>query len=125
MDKITNTKVSASDIEKYNKGINNFNKIDKSKYINKVYKSYKEVTPDDQVWLDVLSQIAGERGLAIKTLTNYLLDKGHSYKVLSGVALANELLEGLSDEECQSITTLLSDGWSQGIGSLLSCAKKL
>ena len=125
MDKITNTKVTASDIDKYNKSMNNFNKIDKSKYVTKAYKSYKEATPDDQIWLDVLSQIAGERGMAIKALTNYLLDKGHSYKVLSGVALANELLEDLNDEECQSVTTLLSDGWSQGIGSLLSCAKNL
>jgi len=105
--------------------MSNISKYDKSKYVNKGFKSYKEVTPDDLIWLDVLSQIAGERGLAIKALTNYLVEKGHSYKVLGGVALANELLEGLSDEECQSITTLLSDGWSQSLGSLISCAKKL
>jgi len=125
MDKIANKKVAATDIENYNKSMSNISKYDKSKYVNKGFKSFKEVTPDDLIWLDVLSQIAGERGLAIKALTNYLVEKGHSYKVLGGVALANELLEGLSDEECQSITTLLSDGWSQSLGSLISCAKKL
>ena len=76
-------------------------------------------------WHQILISIGKVRGEAVVKLAGLIMTRKYAENPLRATALASELLENASDEFCENITTLLSDGWDQSIGALISCARSL
>lgn len=115
-----------NEYDKLNKNFNyTYKNIENKKYFNKSQSRVGAIKPDDQIWFDVLSEIAGAKGRALEDLTKYLIKRNHSSDVLSGINLGKELIYDFSDQDCENLIVLLSDGWDQGVGALISCARNI
>lgn len=84
--------------------------------------------PEWDRWLDMIAQVGGDRGRAIAGLSRLLGDRlGMSSlnESMSSTEFAIELLEADSDETCAVVAALIEDGWAEGTGKLLACARSL
>lgn len=114
-------KIDSGSVSSYSNHTNVYNKTYEAK--NRV-RGYV-ITPEDNRWLDLLKEIAGERGEACVALAKFLISKSHSESSISAVKLAKELLEQFDSRSCENISVLLGDGWDQSVGALLDCAKSI
>lgn len=83
------------------------------------------LTADQERQLGVLRAIAPERGAAVGELARLLITSRRCSSFVDALELSAELLAVESDQTCAAVSVLLSDGWSDGIGALLACARKL
>lgn len=65
------------------------------------------------------------RGAAIVASAELLLHRGQCSNHLQAVLLAAELLEHETEAVCETLATLLIDGWESGFGTALHAARNL
>lgn len=121
MDNKNIKKIDSATVSSYSNNTNVFNKTYESRRRNKGY----IISPEDNLWLDLIKEVAGERGEACVALAKFLINKSHSESSISAVKLAKELLDQFDSKSCENISVLLADGWDQGVGALLYCAKSI
>jgi hypothetical protein len=73
----------------------------------------------------ILTSIHLERGSAATLIAGKLFDSRLASSYLAALMLSVELIESETDAVCEVISTLLNDGWSGGVGSLLDTARRL
>jgi hypothetical protein len=88
--------------------------------------NFPNITGDNvKDWHHILITIGKVRGEAVVKLANFIISRKYAENPLRATALSADLLENASEEYCENISTLVSDGWDQSIGALFSCARKL
>jgi hypothetical protein len=80
----------------------------------------------DSKWLDVVTRAAGEpRGGAIRRLSHFCRTRGYCRSAADAAALAVDLLGAESADACETVSSLLDDGWQGSLGELLQCARDI
>ena len=79
----------------------------------------------ERSWEQVVYLACGQRGPAVKSLTDHLCHGQTGLQRVHATAIAVELLQCESVATCETIQVLLKDGWSGILGELLTCARKL
>lgn len=121
MDEKTVKKINSGNVQSYSNHTNVFNKAYESKKrVNRYV-----ITLEESQWLELIKEVAGERGEACIELAKYLISKSHSQSAIAAVRLAKELIDQFDSKSCENISVLLNDGWDQSVGALLDCAKSI
>jgi hypothetical protein len=76
-------------------------------------------------WHEILKTVGKLRGHSVVELAKFIIEQGFASNALHATALAADLLENADDQLCENLVTLLTDGWDQSLGALLSCARTL
>lgn len=80
---------------------------------------------DVEVLHRAVQVMSPRRGAAIVASAELLLHRGQCSNHLQAVLLAAELLEHETEAVCETLATLLTDGWESGFGNALHAARNL
>lgn len=129
-DTLSNTNIS----KKYNNeslAAKNINKqlpksvTSSSVLTNRVAETRDFTVSERNTFNSILTSIHLERGSAATLIAGKLFDSRLASSYLAALMLSVELIESETDAVCEVISTLLNDGWSGGLGSLLDTARRL
>ena len=76
-------------------------------------------------WHQILISVGKTHGEAVVKLANFIMARNYVENPLRATALAADMLENASEEFCENLITLVTDGWDQSLGALFSCARTL
>jgi hypothetical protein len=77
------------------------------------------------MFASVISSVSPPRGGAVLAIANYLVARKLCATFLGGLILGSELVVTQSDAVCETLATLLNDGWEEGLGLAIEAARSL
>lgn len=87
--------------------------------------SFADASRRDRSWEELVLLSCGERGSAVKALSDYLRQAQPSLERVEAAWFSVQLLQGESVAVCETLAVLLRDGWTGLLGDLLACARSL
>jgi len=76
-------------------------------------------------WHQILISVGKTHGEAVVNLANFIMARKYAENPIRATALAADMLENASQDFCENLNILVTDGWDQSLGALFSCARTL